>query len=97
MIQETSNWSIKRILVPLDASMHSQAALKAGIKLAASFKAQLIALFVEDIHLLQLSELSFAREICSFSPTCRLLNRSELVYKQQTSGNQFSAWLKDMM
>lgn len=54
---------IRRILVALDASTHSLAALEAAAKLAAQMEAELLGLFVEDINLLQLAELPFAQEM----------------------------------
>lgn len=55
--------TIRRILVALDASQHSLAALQAAAELAAHLKAELAGLFVEDINLLRLAGLPFAREI----------------------------------
>lgn len=55
--------TIRRILVALDASSHSLAALKAAVELAASLKAELLGLFVEDINLLRLAGLPFAQEM----------------------------------
>ncbi|HSF30252.1 MAG TPA: universal stress protein [Candidatus Tectomicrobia bacterium] len=59
--------TIRRILVAVDASVHSQAALEAASELADSLKAELVGIFVEDINLLHLAGLPFAREI-SFLP-----------------------------
>jgi nucleotide-binding universal stress UspA family protein len=55
--------AIRRILVALDASTHSLAALEAAAALAASLEAELRGLFVEDINLLRLAGLPFAREL----------------------------------
>ncbi|MBK7177644.1 MAG: universal stress protein [Chloroflexi bacterium] len=54
---------IQRILVALDASPHSLAALEAAIDLAERLDAELQGLFVEDINLLRLAQLPFAREL----------------------------------
>jgi nucleotide-binding universal stress UspA family protein len=54
---------IRRILVALDASPHSQAALDAAAQLAARFKADLQGMFVEDINLLRLADWPLAREV----------------------------------
>lgn len=54
---------IERILVALDASPHSIAALDAAAGLAVMHQAELVGLFVEDIDLLNLAELPFSREI----------------------------------
>jgi nucleotide-binding universal stress UspA family protein len=54
---------IRRIMVALDASKHSLAALEAASELADALKAELMGIFVEDINLLHLAGLPFAREI----------------------------------
>jgi nucleotide-binding universal stress UspA family protein len=61
---------IQRILVALDASPQSQAALDAAAQLAARLSAELQGLFVEDVNLLRLAELPFTREV-GFSTTAR--------------------------
>jgi len=53
--------SIRRIVVALDGSEHSLAALDAAAALAAQLQSELEALFVEDDDLLRLAELPFAR------------------------------------
>jgi nucleotide-binding universal stress UspA family protein len=59
--------TIKRILVALDASTHSLAALEAAASLAANLHAELIGLFVEDENLLHLAGLPFSHELSSSS------------------------------
>jgi nucleotide-binding universal stress UspA family protein len=54
---------IRRILVALDASTHSLAALEAAADLAAALEAELLGLFVEDENLLHLAGLPFAQEV----------------------------------
>lgn len=54
---------IRRILVALDPSLHSRAALESAAELAARLRAELSALFVEDINLMRLAALPFAREM----------------------------------
>jgi len=61
--------SIRRILVALDASMQSQAALDAAAELASRWHAELRGLFVEDVNLIKMADLPFAREIYSHSAT----------------------------
>ncbi|RMF93965.1 MAG: universal stress protein, partial [Nitrospinota bacterium] len=58
--QETV-FSIRRILVALDASLPSRHVLEAAIDLAQKLEAELLGLFVEDMNLLRLAELPFAR------------------------------------
>ncbi len=52
-----------RILVALDASAYSLAALEAAVNLARRLEAELVGLFVEDVNLLRLASLPFAREV----------------------------------
>lgn len=59
--------SIRRILVALDASTHSLAALEAAADLAARMRAELIGLYVEDENLLHLAGLPFSHEVRSSS------------------------------
>lgn len=56
-------WTVRRILVALDASHHSLAALEAAADLAASMGAELEGLFVEDVRLLRVAEAAAAREV----------------------------------
>jgi nucleotide-binding universal stress UspA family protein len=66
--------TIRRILVALDASPHSQAALEAASDLADALKAELVGIFVEDVNLLHLAGLPFAREVGYPSGTERPLD-----------------------
>lgn len=72
--QEERELMIRRILVALDASPHSLAALEAAVELAGRFRAELLGLFVEDVNLLRLAELPFAQEIGFFSAIRRELD-----------------------
>ncbi len=62
---------IKRILAALDASTSSLSALRTAVDLAAGFGAEVRGIFVEDVKLLRLAELPFAREISFYSPRTR--------------------------
>ncbi len=77
-MSEERDLTIRRVLVALDASPHSVAALEAAVDLAGRFQAELEALFVEDINLLRLAELPFAHELGSFSATRRRLDTAEM-------------------
>lgn len=63
MNAETTDITIRRIAVALDASEHGQRALETAARLAASLKAELEGIFVEDINLIHLAGLPFLREI----------------------------------
>jgi nucleotide-binding universal stress UspA family protein len=54
---------IRQILVALDASTSSLAALQAAAGLAAALHASLVGLYVEDVNLLRLASLPFAQEL----------------------------------
>ena len=58
---------IRRILVAVDASSQSLAALEMAGELAARFQAELVGIFVEDINLLRIAEFHFAREVGNYS------------------------------
>ncbi len=64
----------ERILVAVDASPHSLAALRAAVGLAALLGQELDALYVEDINLLRLAGLPFCREVGSYTASVRLLD-----------------------
>jgi len=69
---------IHRILVALDASPQSLAALEVAAELAAKYGAELIAVFVEDINLVRLAEFPFAQEIGYFSAISRQLDSQHI-------------------
>lgn len=55
--------SMRRILLALDSSLPSRAALEEAVRLARHLDAELTALFIEDINLINFAELPFARHI----------------------------------
>jgi nucleotide-binding universal stress UspA family protein len=65
--------AIERIVVAVDASPHSHAALEAAVEMASRFGAELLALFVEDINVLRLAELPFAHEVGEYSAARRTI------------------------
>ncbi|MEJ2597207.1 MAG: universal stress protein [Anaerolineales bacterium] len=75
--------TIRRILVALDASPHSLAALQAAVELAAQLGAQVEGLFVEDINLLKLSDLPMARELVVYATHPRQLDRKRMAEQLQ--------------
>ena len=87
-MNEEHEQKIQRILVALDSSPASLAALEAAAELAASFGAELIGLFVEDINLLRLSNLSFTYEVGLFSTTRRQLDAQSLERQLRLQANR---------
>lgn len=76
--EEKRELVIRRILVALDTSAHSLAALEAAARLAETMHAELIGLFVEDVNLLRLAALPFAREVRWPSSTRRSLDEARM-------------------
>jgi nucleotide-binding universal stress UspA family protein len=80
----TRHSPIKRILAALDASTSSLNALQTAVELAARFDAELLGLFVEDINLLRLAQLPFAREISFYSTRLRRIETKEMEIELRT-------------
>ena len=74
---------IHRILVLVDASRSSRAALDAAAELAGRHGAELVSLFVEESDLLRLAGLPFARELGTTSGTSRPMSRERLERRLQ--------------
>jgi len=91
--QKNKNATVRRILVPLDASSHSMSALDIAAELASYFNAELMGLFVEDINLLRLAESPFAQEISFFSPVFRRLDREHLKLQLRIQAERMRAAL----
>jgi len=74
-------FAIRRILVALDASPYSLAALEMAANLAATMEAELAGLFVEDVDLLRMADAPSAREIAfhgEAAPTSRTIMERKL-------------------
>ncbi len=75
---EEEDRRIERILVALDTSPHSLAAMRAAVELASEWGADLVGLFVEDLDLLRLAQLPFAREVAEYSARVRRLGQEDV-------------------
>jgi nucleotide-binding universal stress UspA family protein len=77
ILNETLNQPLPtgHILVALDASPHSAAALVAAAEVAFALKLELYGLYVEDVNLLHLCGLPFGLEIGSFTGNPRRLEQ----------------------
>ena len=78
MNQQHKQSKLRTILVPLDASPQSVAALETAAQLAAAIGARLTGLYVEDAELLELCRYPFAREVVLYPSSSRRLESSEL-------------------
>ena len=79
MRQQGSNpGKIRRILVAIDASPQSLAALEAAAELAADLDAELVGIYVEDINLIRLAALPVVLETGEASARTRRLESSRM-------------------
>lgn len=69
---------IRRIVIALDASAPSLAALEAAATLAARVDAELLGVFIEDVNLVRLAGLPFAAEVGVLSARARSLAPEEM-------------------
>ncbi|MHB1294678.1 MAG: universal stress protein [Anaerolineae bacterium] len=70
--------SIQRILVALDASPSSRAALNAAVELAARFGAEVLGVYVEDVNLIRMGDLPIARQVGSYTAGRGFLEPTEI-------------------
>ena len=86
--EELAELAIRRILVALDTSSHSMAALQVAANLASTLQAELRGLFVEDVNLLRLAALPFAREVRWTTAARRTLDEAEMERELQLRASQ---------
>lgn len=86
--EQTVELTIRRILVALDTSTHSMAALEASARLAASIEAELIGIFVEDVNLLRLAKLPFSKEVTWPSAARRALSEEDMEQELRLRASQ---------
>lgn len=79
---------IRRILVGLDASPSSYAALEAAVSLALELEAEIEGLFVEDVNLLRFAGLSFTRVVDAASARPRAFEPAELERESRARAEQ---------
>jgi nucleotide-binding universal stress UspA family protein len=86
--EKEQDLTIRRILVALDASTHSLAALNAAAELAASQHAELVGLFVEDENLVHLAGLPFAQEVRSPAATKEPMTSESMEHQLHLQASQ---------
>ena len=87
---------IHRILVALDVSTHSQAALKAAASVAALLEAELVGMFFEDINLLRVAQLPFVQEVCFPMAEVRDIGVSQMERHWRSQANEARRQLGEM-
>ena len=86
MSEREGGFNLRRILVALDASAHSLAALEAAAELAAAMQAEMEGLFVEDINLIKVASLPCTREVRHTASVASLdLEQMERALKAQAA------------
>ena len=78
MSELPSKGSSSRVLVALESSLECLPALESAANLAAVMRAELVALFIEDLDLFHLADLPFAREIDRASGLARRLDSFQM-------------------
>ncbi|WP_259204929.1 universal stress protein [Salinibacter ruber] len=90
----SSDRSFRRILVALDASPHSRAALDLAVQLAADLEANLEGLFVKDENLIRAAQLPFAAEVRTHSVSPKALNDRRVQRRLRRQADQAEAVLQ---
>lgn len=83
----------QRVLFALDPARQSLVGLESIIDLAARLHAELVAVLIEDINLLRLAELPFAREIDRASAQARALDRAGLAERWRVHASRLQRTL----
>ena len=87
---------VEYILVALDLSPHSEAALASAAELAAALHLELRGLYVEDVNLLRLCGLPFAIEFGSFTAKPRRIEQSHLEREFRMQATQLRKIMADV-
>ena len=88
MSSQNNEVEFRRILVALDASHPSLAALEAAVELAASMKSKLEGLYVEDINLLHAAGSPVAREVRFPSVSSTQLDQNRMTRQLRAQAKQ---------
>ena len=88
MSEPVTEFVVRRILVALDASTQSIAALKTAVTVAAELGADLEGLFVEDINLMRIATLPIARRILYPSATEEPLDSTMMEHELKVLARQ---------
>jgi nucleotide-binding universal stress UspA family protein len=93
MSERDTSFAIRRILVALDSSPHSLAALEAAADLAETMGAELAGLFVEDVELLRLADAPYARQVLYSTAAGAPLDRASMERNLRAQSEQARATL----
>lgn len=79
-----------RIVVALDAALHNHLTLEVAAALAARKRLELVGLYIEDVNLLHLAALPFAREVDRASGLERTLDANQISLSFRSQARQVS-------
>lgn len=88
--------AFRRILVALDGSPHSRAALRLAVALAADLEAELDGLFVKDENLLRAAQLPFTTEVRTHSVPPKTLSDRRVERQLRRQAERAEASLEDV-
>lgn len=92
---QSSSRLFRRILVALDASPHSRAALDMAVRLASDLEAEVEGLFIKDENLLRASQLPFAEEVRAHSVSPKRLSNRRVERQLRHQAERAEAALQD--
>lgn len=95
--QRALTLDVRRIVVAVDASPHSQAALEAAVDLAARFGAEVLVLFVEDINVLKMAQLPFVREAGQYSARGSRIEMTHIEQRLRARSRRIEATFRALM
>jgi nucleotide-binding universal stress UspA family protein len=84
---------IRRILIALDASPASQAALELAAELAVRHEAELVGIYVEDVNLLRSAGISFTEEVGEFSAISRNVDSHQVEQELKAHARRIESML----
>lgn len=87
---------IRRILIALDASPASQAALDLAADLALRYQAELIGIYVEDINLLRSADIPITEEVGTYSAVPRQIDSSHIERELRAHGRRVEQLLSSI-
>lgn len=87
---------IRRILIAIDASPASQAALDLAADLAIRYQAELVGIYVEDINLLRSADIPFTKEVGTFSGATRHIDSHHIQRELRAQGRRVEQLLSSI-
>jgi len=96
MTEKSDIRKVKHILVALDTSPHSRAALEAAVALAESMDAELQGLFVEDINWFRITKRSFSYEISDLTGRIRSIESMDIEQEVRAQATRLRRLMDEM-